>query len=91
MKLRYFATLQDVTRKKEEVWREPAETLAELIDALCRKYGSQFSRWISTAEEGEASLCIVLINGQDYRSLNGLQTRLKEDDTITFFPPIAGG
>jgi molybdopterin synthase sulfur carrier subunit len=91
MKLRYYATLQGVTHTKEETWAQPTKTLGDLIDALCRKYGREFSKWVSCDENGFGKLSIFLVNGQDYRSLDGLETRLSPDDTISIFPPIAGG
>jgi molybdopterin synthase sulfur carrier subunit len=34
---------------------------------------------------------IIMVNGRDYRHLQGLDTPLHPDDTVTLFPPIAGG
>jgi sulfur-carrier protein len=91
MEIKYFATLREVTRKKEETWTAPVDTLEDLIRALCQKYGPSFSKWVSCENGGYGSLSIFLINGQDYRSLDGLQTPLKQSDSIFIFPPIAGG
>jgi len=33
----------------------------------------------------------VLINGRDYFTLQGLETVLVADDTVTIIPPFAGG
>lgn len=90
MEIKYFATLRDVTKKHGEHLNSP-DTLGELICFLCAKYGKDFSKWVSCEDGGFGSLSIFLINGFDYRSLDGLQTRLKEDDVISIFPPIAGG
>jgi sulfur-carrier protein len=91
MEIKYFATLRDITKQKEETWSSHVDTLAELINILCEKYGKAFKKWVSSEEDGYGSLSIFLINGQDYRSLQGLQTKLKDSDTISIFPPIAGG
>jgi sulfur-carrier protein len=91
MKIRYYATLRDVTSTKEENWEQQADTLQDLIDALCLKYGQQFSRWVSCKDGGYGILSIFLINGKDYRSLDGFKTRLKSNDIISLFPPVAGG
>ena len=90
MEIKYYATLRDITKRKEESWLAPAGNLEDLICALCEKYGKPFQKWVSF-EDGFGSLSIFLINGQDYRSLNGLQTQLKESDIISIFPPVAGG
>ncbi len=91
MKIQYYATLRDVTKTHQETWSGTEATLAELIEALCRKYGRPFQRWVSKEEGGFGSLSIFLVNGQDYRSLDGLQTRLAPEDTVSIFPPLAGG
>lgn len=91
MEIKYFATLRDITKKTEEYLVNPPETLGELISLLCSKYGKGFSKWVSCEDGGFGSLSIFLINGIDYRSLNGLQTSIKGTDVISIFPPIAGG
>ncbi len=91
MKIHYYATLRDVTKTREETWTEPVKTLADLLEALCKKYGRPFQQWVSWDANGYGKLCIFLVNGQDYRSLDGLQTHLAPDDIISIFPPVAGG
>jgi molybdopterin synthase sulfur carrier subunit len=91
MKINYFATLREITRKNEEQLNNPPATLGELIDSLCKRYGKAFAKWVSCEEGGYGSLSIFLVNGIDYRSLDGLQTKISEDDIISIFPPIAGG
>jgi molybdopterin synthase sulfur carrier subunit len=91
MKIRYFATLRSLVRANEEIWNEPTGTLGELIVRLCQKYGSEFNRWVSKEEGCFGVLSIFLVNGIDYRSLDGLETRLNPEDEISIFPPVAGG
>jgi sulfur-carrier protein len=91
MQIKYFATLRDITHTTEETMPVPAPTLDGLIQFLCKKYGKEFSKWVTCEDGGFGSLSIFLINGQDYRSLRGLQTEIKDCDVISLFPPIAGG
>lgn len=91
MEIKYFATLRDITKAKEEYLSVSIRTLEELIQFLCKKYGKSFAKWVSSEDGGFGSLSIFLINGIDYRSLNGLQTELKDTDIISIFPPLAGG
>jgi molybdopterin synthase sulfur carrier subunit len=91
MKIRYFATLRDITGLHEELWTGPAPVLEDLLLALGQKYGAAFRRWVSTEDGSHGKLSIFLINGVDYRSLQGLQTLLHPDDTVFIFPPLAGG
>lgn len=91
MQIKYFATLRDITKKTEEQIATPPKTLGVLINSLCSRYGKGFAKWVSCEDGGYGSLSIFLINGVDYRSLNGLETEIKETDEISIFPPIAGG
>ncbi len=91
MEIKYFATLRDITKVNSEQWVEPVETLDELIAALCKKYGKSFEKWVSCEDGGFGSLSIFLVNGLDSRSLQGFQTKLKQSDVVSIFPPIAGG
>jgi len=39
-------------------------------------------------DEGEL---VILVNGRNIDTLEGLETRLRECDTVTLLPPFAGG
>ncbi len=34
---------------------------------------------------------IILVNGRHHRFLGGMKTRLRDGDTVSIFPPSAGG
>jgi MoaD family protein len=91
MKIRYFATLRDITRRSEQVWNEPTETVQDLLQTLCNIYGPQFRRWVVDESGAFGGLSIVLVNGTDCRELQGMNTQLKSSDVIAIFPPVAGG
>ena len=90
MKILYFALLRDITRKKEEDWQKPEATLGNLLQDLVARYGHDFERWI--LKDGDLwNLVIILVNGQDVRQLQKLQTPLAANDTVVIFPPLGGG
>ncbi len=33
----------------------------------------------------------ILVNGRDIRDLKGIETRLKDGDAVSIFPPVSGG
>ncbi len=91
MIIRYFAMLRDITHRSEQVWDKPAATVQELLESLCGAYGPEFRRWI-VDEKGElGGLAIILVNGVDCRSLDGMKTVLRPEDAVAVFPPVAGG
>lgn len=92
MVIHYFAMLRDVTRVSQQTWNhEPVKTMGELLEKLCAQYGSGFARWVRQEDGGFGQYAIILVNGNDIRNLQGLQTPLDNNDSIAIFPPIAGG
>lgn len=90
MRIRYLALLRDFTGKKEEVWREPASCVGALIDALVKRYGRNFERWVR--KDGKMwGLVLIMVNGQDIRMGDGFETPLSPDDEVVIFPPVGGG
>jgi MoaD family protein len=91
MIIRYFATLREITRQREQVWNQPVTTVQDLLQTLCTKYGPEFRRWMVDENGNFGGFSVVLVNGVDYRELGGMETHLKPSDIIAIFPPVAGG
>lgn len=93
MKIRLYAYFRDIVGRNELEWTQPAETMGVLLDSMSQSYGKQFRYWVyQNKHEGMVSdLVMFLVNGRDIRDLEGLDTRLKSDDVIALFPPVAGG
>ncbi len=89
MVIRFFANFRDVAGARELNWNGPVSTLDALIDGLCTQYGEPFQ---SILFKGDtlAPWIIILVNGQDYRHIKR-PVLLNADDTVCFFPPVAGG
>lgn len=89
MKIRYFATVRDLTGEIEIQWDKPTATLRELLLGLSERYGSKFHQRVW--KEGDLGQgIIVLINGRDARQLGGTEATLSPEDTV-FFLAVAGG
>jgi sulfur-carrier protein len=68
-----------------------ADNVSELIDVLCQKYGDEFKE-VLLDENGEIRDYLkVMVNGEDIRDLNGIDTPLNDGDEIVMFQTIAGG
>lgn len=91
MRLEYFATLRDATKKREEDWPLPAPTLRDLMEGVIERYGHSFARWVTTKEGELGGLAVIIVDGRDCRSLQGFDTPLSPDSIISIFPPLAGG
>jgi molybdopterin synthase sulfur carrier subunit len=91
MDLAYYATLREITGRSKQPWNSNTETVGVLLRELSARYGQNFRRWVLKEDGSLGQLCIILVNGHDIRELDGLATRLHPEDSISFFPPVAGG
>ena len=93
MTVQFFAYLRDpeFAGCRETSWPH-APTLRVLGEQLSEAFGARFRGEFFTPE-GNAlgERVIVMVNGRRAEFLNGLDTALRETDTILIFPVVAGG
>jgi molybdopterin synthase sulfur carrier subunit len=80
--------LRTLTAGKEEVTGTGA-TVGELIDQLEGAHPGLKDRLLDA--KGIRRFVNLYLNEDDVRFLEGLNTRLKDSDTVTIVPAIAGG
>ncbi|EEB74080.1 ubiquitin-like small modifier protein 1 [Thermococcus sp. AM4] len=82
VKVKVFATLIDIVGKRMlEI--EGVKTVGELLDELDRRFPGVKKE----LEDGY----LILVNGKNIEHLQGLETPIKDDDTVSVFPPAGGG
>ena len=64
-------------------------TLGELFADLDRKHGGLRDRLVD--DDGLRRFVNVYLNDEDVRFLAGLETPVKDGDTVTVLPAVAGG
>jgi molybdopterin converting factor small subunit len=64
-------------------------TLAELLVDLDSKHGGLRDRLVD--DKGLRRFVNVYLNDEDVRFLSGLDTPVKDGDTVTVLPAVAGG
>jgi molybdopterin synthase sulfur carrier subunit len=64
-------------------------TLAELIGDIDSRHGGLRDRLVDDA--GLRRFVNVYLNDEDVRFLGGLETPVKDGDTVTVLPAVAGG
>jgi molybdopterin synthase sulfur carrier subunit len=91
MKVKLFATLRQIVGVKEiEVGLKGGDTVGSVLDRLVADYPAMGEHILD--DEGSLEAYInVFVNGRSIRFLDGLNTRLGEDDVLAIFPPVAGG
>jgi len=83
----FFGKLRDLAGvSKEMVATKNEAKLSELVVKLQEKHGPKF------AEEVAATRGLrILVNGREYQVLAGMETPLKDKDSVVLLPPIEGG
>ena len=90
MLVKYFADVRTLSGRLEQEWSRPAPTLRELVLGLAEQHGAAFADRVMPGGRLSATI-IVLVNGQSVVHLDRLDTPLEPEDTVAFFPMIAGG
>lgn len=93
MKIQFFAYLRDpeFAGCKEMSWPQ-APTLRALGEELCDKFGARFrDEFFAPGGTALGERVIVMVNGRRVEFLEGLDTALRDTDTILIFPVVAGG
>jgi len=88
VKVRIPTPLRTLTTGKDEV-EAKGTTVREIIDDLERKYPGLRDRLCD--EKGVRRFVNIYQNEEDIRFLDSLETAVKDGDSISIVPAIAGG
>ena len=89
--VKFFASFREVFGKSQ-VSVPVTKDVRALLDKLVEEIGSKLSEQFY--EPGTHKLrdtVNILVNGRGISLLNGLNTPLKDGDTVAIFPPVSGG
>ena len=93
MKIKFFAYI----RNKEYAGCKETEVsgcadLRELGETLSSQFGDLFRNFYFSPDGQQfGEEVIVLVNGRRAEFLDGMDTKLQENDTVLLFPVVAGG
>jgi len=90
MKIKFFATYREITRRKEEDFPAP-ENMRELLNNLCERYPGFREKLLTPDGMEVGGETIIMVNGRNIDHLDGIKTPLAETDTVSVFPVVAGG
>jgi len=92
IKVKTFANLRDIVGNSEiEYELEQENTLGNLLDNMCHRYGQSFEHQIKDRSTGDIIPFLLLINEKSFRSIADLNTPLNEGDVVTIMLPFDGG
>lgn len=66
-------------------------TIFELIDKLDQEYDGYFTEKLLDDNGDISKGSIILVNGKNIFHIDKLETKVSNEDTVTLFPPSAGG
>ena len=88
--LRFFATFREVVGQKELTWEVDARTTT--VGVVLEDLVSTYPQLEFYTPEGDLrDYLSILKNGRDITFLAQLDTPLGDGDTLSIFPPVAGG
>ncbi len=93
MKVKFFAYFRDpeFASGKEVSISGPA-TVRELGIRIGELYGDRFLNEFFTPDRTDlGEKIIILVNGRHVEFLGGIDTPLRDSDTVSLFPVVAGG
>ncbi len=90
LELRFFATFRQAVGQK--TLRKEFEDEAVTAGAVLREIESEYSDVeLFEADGSLRGFLTILKNGRDISYLDELETELEDGDTLSVFPPVAGG
>ncbi|MGI6066511.1 MAG: MoaD family protein [Bacillota bacterium] len=89
MKVKFFSFLRLITGVSTLEMNAP--NVNSLLNILIERYGIPFEKEVFTDSRGLREGMVILVNGRNILFLEGLGTKLKEDDTVCLIPPAGGG
>ena len=93
LSIRFFTTLREITGKREEHLEVETSHLRvkDVLDQLAEMHGREFKEYVYSEEGNVRDYLQLLVNGKSVRSMDQLDTLLKEGDQLAIVPPVGGG
>ena len=93
MKVQFFAYYRDPEYAGcKEIQIPAVETLRDFGNVIGEMYGEKFeSEYFNDDKTAIGEKTIILVNGRRAEFLDGINTKLKDSDTVMVFPVVAGG
>jgi molybdopterin synthase sulfur carrier subunit len=90
VRVEFFSLLREKIGVPEAYVNFMGTTVMDLVEALSEIHGELFRDQVLEGD-GIRSMVKILVNGRDVMGMRGLFTELREGDTVSIFPPAAGG
>ena len=92
VKIIFLAKIREITKNKEiEFTIKENDTIRSLLTRLVQTFGSEFKNTLFDPKGELLQKIIIRLNGENIVTKEGLDTELKNNDTIIITPAVAGG
>lgn len=92
VRVKLFLTLRELVGKDIlDIDLPEQSTVQDLLKFMIKEYGRNLSRYVFDERNKTRGFLNFLVNGKNIIDLNGLETTLKNGDSIVVIPPVAGG
>ena len=91
IRVKFFAALWEITGEKEVELDGTNMTVREVLQKLIERYGETFKKEIMDNDDKVKDHYVILVNGRNIVFLDGINTKVKDGDLISVFPPVGGG
>jgi molybdopterin converting factor small subunit len=93
IKVHYIGLIKTYTNTSQDEFSLSKSTLlSELLDKIAKDYGKQFVNEVYDPIKKEMKTSfVVMVNGVLMDQLNGINTPLKESDTVILMSLVTGG
>jgi len=90
IKVRVFGDVASTVGSKHELELEEGATVRHLANILASKAGQTRQGYLGEFRVGGADLA-VMVNGKNIQLLDGVETRLCNEDDVVIMPFVVGG
>ncbi len=93
VKIHYIGLVKTYTNKtQEDLVLEDGTSLERLLERLAANFGKPFNPEVYDPAKREVKpMFMILVNGVVIGQLAGVDTKLKDDDTVMVMPLMTGG
>jgi len=92
IRVKFFGDLYEIVGAfRVELETPTGLTVRELVDLISRTFNPKFAEAVLDNDGKLRGEYVVLINGKAIEWLDGLFTKLNDNDEVVFLPPAEGG